>query len=73
MASSRVTSKGQTTIPRSVRDKLRLRPGDAVDYAEENGRFILTKRPVAHEAADDPFASFAEWDSEADRRGYARL
>lgn len=32
MLESRITSKGQTTIPRQVRDALGLRPGDTVRY-----------------------------------------
>jgi hypothetical protein len=32
---------------------------------------MLTKRKRA--ARDDPFRTFEEWDSEADRRAYARL
>jgi AbrB family looped-hinge helix DNA binding protein len=32
MSSSTVTSKGQTTIPKEVREAAGLRPGDAVHY-----------------------------------------
>jgi len=73
MASSRLTSKGQTTIPREIRERLRLKPGDAVAYVEENGRVILMKQPGPGEATDDPFVTFTEWESDADRRGYAGL
>ena len=30
-----ITSKGQVTIPKSVRDKLKLRAGDRVDFLVE--------------------------------------
>lgn len=38
-----MTSKGQVTLPKPVRDKLRLRPGDKVDFLlEEDGSLRLT-------------------------------
>lgn len=33
MPSSSVTSKGQTTIPKPIRDHLRLQPGDRLDFS----------------------------------------
>ena len=32
MATAKITSKGQTTIPKSVRDSLRLKSGDKVEF-----------------------------------------
>lgn len=32
MPSATVTSKGQVTIPRKVREALRVRPGDRIDF-----------------------------------------
>jgi len=32
MPTSRITSRGRTTLPRAVRERLRLRPGDRVAY-----------------------------------------
>ena len=38
-----LTSKGQVTIPKRIRDALRLRPGSAVDFAvNEQGQVLLT-------------------------------
>ena len=71
MIISRITSKAQTTIPQAVRAALHLREGDEVAYAIEGDRVILTKAEPA--PVDDPFKTFSEWDSEADRRAYARL
>ena len=44
MAKTRVTSKGQVTIPKEVRDRLGLRPGDELEFTEEDGVFRLRKR-----------------------------
>ena len=71
MITSKITSKAQTTIPRAVREALRVREGDEVAYKIERGRVIMTK--AARTAADDPFATFGEWDSENARRGYGDL
>lgn len=39
----RVTSKGQVTIPRKVRERLGIAPETEVDFVEENGKFYLVK------------------------------
>jgi antitoxin PrlF len=70
MITSKITSKAQTTIPQAVREALRVREGDELAYKIERGRVILTK---AVHTADDPFATFAEWGSENDRRAYGDL
>jgi AbrB family looped-hinge helix DNA binding protein len=45
MAQARITSKGQVTIPKSIRERLHLHPGDKVDLlVSENGDAIL--RPI---------------------------
>lgn len=71
MITSRLTSKGQTTIPASVRAALRLKAGDELVYSVEANRVILTKG--AQGPVDDPFATFDEWSSEADQRAYGEL
>lgn len=38
---SRLTSKGQTTIPAEVRDYLGLKPGDRIVYAMKDGKVEL--------------------------------
>lgn len=40
---STVSSKGQVTIPKQVRDKLGLVPGTELEFAEENGRLVARK------------------------------
>jgi antitoxin PrlF len=71
MITSKLTSKAQTTIPHAVRTALRVRAGDQLAYLIEGDRVILTK--ASARTADDPFATFTEWDSKADRRAYGKL
>jgi antitoxin PrlF len=73
MITSKITSKAQTTIPQPVRAALHLKEGDAIVYTiEPNGRVVMT-RARDEQSVDDPFATFDEWDSEADRLAYANL
>ena len=43
MITTKVTSKGQVTIPKEVREKLGVRPGEAVGSEEKDGVLITTK------------------------------
>ena len=38
-----ITSKGQVTIPKAVRDQMGLRGGDKVKFVKKDGEFILEK------------------------------
>jgi len=71
MITSKLTSKAQTTIPQPVRSRLGLRAGDVLAFSFEGDKVILSK--AAPTLVEDPFATFTEWDSEADRRAYAKL
>ena len=72
MITSKLTSKAQTTIPQPVRAALRLKEGDELLYQIEENRVILTKAREGKEA-DDPFRTFGEWNSEADKKAYGDL
>ncbi|HYN39967.1 MAG TPA: AbrB/MazE/SpoVT family DNA-binding domain-containing protein [Rhodospirillales bacterium] len=42
MATATITAKGQTTIPKSVRDRLQLKPGDRVEFVvREDGTALM--------------------------------
>ena len=68
---SRLTSKAQTVIPKAIREKLGLRPGDLVRYILDGKRVMIERAPTDSE--DDPFATFTEWASEADDEAYRSL
>jgi AbrB family looped-hinge helix DNA binding protein len=39
----RITTKGQVTIPQSIREKFGISPAVEVDFVEEKGRIYLVK------------------------------
>jgi AbrB family looped-hinge helix DNA binding protein len=45
---AKLSSKGQVTIPKAVRDRLQIKPGDRVKlFLQPNDVIILTKIPTA--------------------------
>jgi antitoxin PrlF len=72
MITSKLTTNSQTTIPRVVRAALCVKAGDKLAYQIDGPRVILTKANGA-KGADDPFRTFAEWNSAADRKAYGKL
>jgi len=48
-----ISTKGQVTIPKHLRDRLGLRPGTALEFSEENGRLVARKA----ETDRDPVAA----------------
>jgi len=44
-STARVTSKGQVTIPKTVRDALELHEGDHVLFRVERSRAVIAKTP----------------------------
>jgi AbrB family looped-hinge helix DNA binding protein len=61
---SKVSVKGQTVLPREVRARLGIKPGDILRYRLTDDGILLDKAP----ADADPFASFLEWSSQADEK-----
>ena len=72
MITSKLTTKAQTIIPRAIRTALRLRNGDELAYQIDSTRVILTKAN-RRKGADDPFHTFNEWNSAADKKAYGSL
>ena len=51
MSTSTLTSKGQTTIPKDVRKRLNLQPGDRLEFViDEDGRVLVL--PVSIDASE---------------------
>jgi AbrB family looped-hinge helix DNA binding protein len=44
-AAARVTSKGQVTVPKAVRDALGIKEGDEVVFRVEGNRAVLARTP----------------------------
>ncbi|NEW94402.1 AbrB/MazE/SpoVT family DNA-binding domain-containing protein [Rhodopseudomonas sp. BR0M22] len=66
-AFSKVSVKSQTVIPREIRERLGLKPGDTLRYRMTKDGVLLDK---ADDGRDDPFVSFSEWQSDADEKAY---
>lgn len=50
MPTSTITSKGQTTVPKEVRDALDIGPGDKLTWEIRGGKVtITTDRPALYE------------------------
>jgi len=68
---SKLSVKSQTVLPREVRERLRVGPGDRLRYVIDAAGVRLEKETAREE--DDPFATFTEWASEEDDAAYADL
>ena len=44
MITARVTSKGQVTIPKEIRDKLGVHTGEDVGFEEKDGMLVIIRR-----------------------------
>jgi antitoxin PrlF len=71
---SRLTSKAQTTIPREVRQKLSLEPGDTIIYEIEDDSVRLRKQaPLDLSYLRAVQATLSEWESPEDAAAYDDL
>jgi antitoxin PrlF len=58
-------------IPREVRVRFRVKPGDTLRYRMTEDGILLDKAPANE--ADNPFATFSEWSNDADEKAYGGL
>lgn len=74
MKTSRLSSKGQVTIPKAVRETLNLEPGDLVVYEVVNGAVTLRRADpfdaAYHTALSD---TLDEWISLEDEQAFGDL
>jgi antitoxin PrlF len=70
-AYSKVSVKSQTVIPREVRERLAIKPGDTLRYRVTEDGVLLDTAPANE--TDDPFAAFSEWSSAADKKAHGGL
>lgn len=47
-----VSEKGQVTIPKRLRDSLGIRPGDVIEFSEEQGGRLVGKRVIDEDVFD---------------------
>jgi AbrB family looped-hinge helix DNA binding protein len=71
---SRLTSKGQATIPAPVRKVLRLATGDRIAFEVTNGKVILRKAdPLDRAFLELAEMAFEEWNSPEDEMAFRDL
>ena len=75
IASSRLTTKGQATIPLPVRRRLHLEPGDIVIFEESEAETVRIRKavPLDLEFLSALKKTLSEWNSENDDRAYRDL
>jgi len=75
LAISRLTSKGQATIPAPVRTKLNLKPGDSVIFEESKTGTVCVRKaePLDIEFLSALEGTLSEWNSENDDKAYGDL
>lgn len=71
---ARITSKGQMTIPKRVRDAARLFTGDVVSFVVEDDRITLRKLPAVGDAyLQGVQETLTEWNSAEDEDAWRDL
>ena len=72
---SRLTSKGQITIPKAVRTALSLAEGDLVAFTVEDGHAVMRRIAMTIEVSDRDAANaqLDEWSGAADADAYRDL
>lgn len=74
MVYSKISKKGQLTVPKEMREELNLTPGDRVEFEVDEGELRLRKvepfDEAYHQATE---GTLNEWMSDADDEAYNDL
>lgn len=72
---AKITAKGQTTVPREVREALRVAPGDLIAWEVEPGGTATVRRvqPLDLEYLRAVESTLDEWAGAADEEAYRDL
>jgi len=72
---AKITSKGQTTIPRAVRAALNLAPGDSIlwEVGDDGIARVHRATPLDLEYLRALEGTLSEWASDADEAAYREL
>lgn len=74
-AIAKITSKGQTTIPREIREALHVSPGDLIswDLGADGTATVRRIQPIDLEYLRALEGTLTEWASDADEDAYREL
>ncbi|MDQ2962006.1 MAG: type II toxin-antitoxin system PrlF family antitoxin [Pseudomonadota bacterium] len=74
-AISKITAKGQTTVPREVRTALKSKPGDLIAWEiEPNGRVAVRRiQALDVEYLKAVQGTLSEWHTAEDEKAYGKL
>ncbi len=74
METAKITSKGQMTLPKKIREAARLRAGDVVALDVEGGRVLMRKlTPREDEYLKSVQTTLTEWTSPEDEAAWRDL
>ena len=74
-AISKITAKGQTTVPQEVRRALNSKPGDLIAWdVEADGRVAVRRmQPLDVEYLQAVQGTLSEWHTAEDEKAYGKL
>ena len=72
---SRLSSRSQVTIPKRIREKLGLKPGDRIVYVVSRGGGVSIRKasPVDQAYLDAVASTLTEWNSAEDEQAFRDL
>jgi len=74
METAKITSKGQMTIPKRIRDTAHLKSGDVVALDVEDGRIVMRKvTPTDSPYLQSVQDTLSEWSSSEDEAAWRDL